>query len=55
MEEAKESMVKNIPAGTMGNPADFASLAVWLLSPLSDYVNGQTITVDGGGVKGSFG
>ena len=32
----------------MGNPDDFASLAVWLLSPLSKYITGQTYTVDGG-------
>lgn len=54
-EEAQKTLISHIPAGTMGNPNDFASLAVWLLSPLSNYVNGQTITVDGGGVKGSFG
>jgi 3-oxoacyl-[acyl-carrier protein] reductase len=39
----------------MGNPDDFASLAVWLLSPLSNFVTGQTLTVDGGAVKFSLG
>jgi 3-oxoacyl-[acyl-carrier protein] reductase len=55
IEQAKQSFVDHIPAGAMGNPADFASLAVWLLSPLSNYVTGQTITVDGGSVRASFG
>jgi len=53
-EEAKQSLVSHIPAGNMGDPADFASLAAWLLSPLSNYVNGQTITLDGGATKASF-
>jgi 3-oxoacyl-[acyl-carrier protein] reductase len=55
MEEARQNLLNHIPSGTMGDPADFASLAVWLLSPLSNYVNGQTITIDGGAVKASFG
>jgi len=55
IEEAQQSLINQIPAGTMGDPADFASLAVWLLSPLSNYITGQTITVDGGVVKASFG
>ncbi len=55
IEEAANNLVSHIPAGKMGNPDDFASLAVWLLSPLSNYVNGQTITVDGGSVRASFG
>ena len=55
IEQARESLVSHIPAGKMGNPDDFASLAAWLLSPLSNYITGQTITVDGGSVSGSFG
>jgi 3-oxoacyl-[acyl-carrier protein] reductase len=39
----------------MGQPDEFASLATWLLSPLSGYVTGQTISVDGGVMMGSFG
>ena len=55
IEEAKASLISHIPAGSMGKADDFASLACWLLSPLSDYVTGQTITVDGGSVRGAFG
>lgn len=54
-EEVKTAAIRQLPAGMLGNPADFASLAVWLLSPMSRSVTGQTITVDGGTVKGTFG
>jgi 3-oxoacyl-[acyl-carrier protein] reductase len=41
--------------GALGNVSDFASLAVWLLSPVSRYITGQTISVDGGSLKTIFG
>jgi NAD(P)-dependent dehydrogenase (short-subunit alcohol dehydrogenase family) len=34
--------------GRNGEPSDFAGVAVFLASPASDYVTGQTIYVDGG-------
>ncbi|QLG45057.1 SDR family oxidoreductase [Costertonia aggregata] len=65
---AKNSELKGIPekeirktfsdqtaVKQIGKPEDFASLAVWLLSPLSSYITGQTLTVDGGLVKGTMG
>jgi 3-oxoacyl-[acyl-carrier protein] reductase len=54
-EEVQNNLEKNIPVGKMGDPADFASMAIWLLSPHSAYVTGQTISVDGGVMAGSFG
>jgi 3-oxoacyl-[acyl-carrier protein] reductase len=51
----RSNLEKNIPVGRMGQPHEFASLALWLLSPLSGYVTGQTISVDGGVMAGSFG
>jgi 3-oxoacyl-[acyl-carrier protein] reductase len=54
-EEAKEKMEKGIPVGRMGTAEEFASLATWLLSPHSGYVTGQTISHDGGSIKGLFG
>jgi 3-oxoacyl-[acyl-carrier protein] reductase len=54
-EEVQKNIEKSIPVGRMGNADEFASLAVWLLSPLSGYITGQTISVDGGIVAGSFG
>ncbi len=50
--EVKEKGIQQIPVGKLGTADDFASLAVWLLSPLSSYITGQTITVDGGTIKG---
>lgn len=36
------------PSGRWGKPEDLVGVAVFLASPASDYVNGQTIYVDGG-------
>jgi 3-oxoacyl-[acyl-carrier protein] reductase len=54
-EEAKAELINSIPAGFLGKADDFASLASWLLSPHSAYINGQSISVDGGVIKGIFG
>jgi 3-oxoacyl-[acyl-carrier protein] reductase len=54
-EEAKQKYTDQIPVGRMGNPVEFGKLAAWLLSPHSGYITGQTITVDGGAVKGTMG
>jgi len=55
IEEAEQAILHQIPMGKMGNTADFASLAAWLLSPHSGYLTGQTVSVDGGAVYGSMG
>ncbi len=52
---AEQQLIKNIPVGRIGEPEEFASIAVWLLSPLSGYITGQTISVDGGVMMGIFG
>ncbi|HEY1414369.1 MAG TPA: SDR family oxidoreductase [Caulobacteraceae bacterium] len=36
------------PLGRVGKMPELANLAVYLLHPLSEYVNGQTIAIDGG-------
>ena len=54
-EEARKAVVEQIPAGMMGKPEDFASLAAWLLSPLAGFVTGQVITPDGGANRYSLG
>ena len=54
-EEAREQIEAESLNGKMGDPKEFASLALWLLSPQSAYVTGQTISVDGGLTKGIFG
>lgn len=53
--DVQKNLEKNIPVGRMGSPDEFASLAAWLLSPHSSYITGQTISVDGGVMRGSFG
>ena len=55
VEEARAVFEKQTKVGKMGDPNDFASLALWFLSPMSQYITGQTISLDGGLIKGSFG
>lgn len=52
IEEAYRGIEAGIPVKKMGNPADFATLSAWLLSPRSSYVTGQVYGVDGGQVVG---
>jgi 3-oxoacyl-[acyl-carrier protein] reductase len=55
IDEAKEVFEQQIPVGKMGEAFEMASLASWLLSPLSRFTTGQTFSHDGGLVKGLFG
>lgn len=55
IDEARKQFEKAIPVGAMGEASEMATLALWLLSPLSRYVTGQTISHDGGIVRGVFG
>ena len=54
-DEVRATAIQQIPVGALGEAVDFASLAIWLLSPMSRFITGQTITVDGGAVKGIMG
>ncbi|NSL51217.1 3-oxoacyl-[acyl-carrier-protein] reductase [Calidifontibacillus erzurumensis] len=47
-EEAKNEMLKQIPLGRFGDPADIAHVVRFLASDDSSYITGQTIHVDGG-------
>lgn len=42
------SAQRSNPLGRIGRMPELANLAVYLLHPLSEYVNGQTIAIDGG-------
>jgi 3-oxoacyl-[acyl-carrier protein] reductase len=53
--DAKSIYEKELLTNKLGSPEEFASLAIWLLSPLSSFVTGQTISVDGGLIKGIMG
>ena len=46
--EAEAELLKLIPYGRVGEPADIGKAAVWLSSDESDYVCGTTLVVDGG-------
>jgi 3-oxoacyl-[acyl-carrier protein] reductase len=54
MDEAMLAYISQTPVGFLGVAEDFASLAAWLLSPQSKFITGQTISVDGGVIKGTF-
>lgn len=47
-EAQKEITLSHIPFGRMGKPEDIANAVLFLASPLSDYVTGTVIPVDGG-------
>ena len=48
----KQWLMDHIPAQRGGKPEELAGLCVFLASPASDYVTGQTIAVDGGVLAG---
>ena len=47
-DEQKGKITENIPIGTMGSVDDIAQATAYLLSPLSQYVTGQVLSVNGG-------
>ena len=47
-EQRMEASLRAIPLRRAGTPEDMAGVALFLASPLASYVQGQTITVDGG-------
>lgn len=47
-EERREAWHRAIPLGRYGDPDEVAAVAVFLASEDASYVNGQTISVDGG-------
>ncbi len=47
-EEVRAGFLRNIPLNKMGTPQDVANAALFLASPLAEYITGQVIKVDGG-------
>ena len=52
-EEAKRQAAE-IPLGRMGQPAEFANAATFLVSPAASYITGTMLNVDGSVIKGIF-
>lgn len=46
--EVQAEFLKRIPLNRAGTPQDVAGAALFLASPLADYITGQVIVVDGG-------
>ena len=47
-EKFKEAIIAKIPANRLGTAADIANAVVFLSSDKSDYINGETLHVNGG-------
>tara|TARA_B100001029_G_scaffold126418_1_gene105538 strand:- start:27 stop:761 length:735 start_codon:yes stop_codon:yes gene_type:complete len=47
-EKFKEVIISKIPSGRLGDPEDIANAVLFLASVKSDYINGETLHVNGG-------
>jgi len=47
-EKQKEAIISQVPMSRLGNPEEVANICLFLASPMSSYVTGQVIAVDGG-------
>ena len=47
-EKFKEIIISKIPSARLGEPEDVANAVIFLASPQSDYINGETLHVNGG-------
>jgi 3-oxoacyl-[acyl-carrier protein] reductase len=52
VEEWNARLIRDIPAGRLGDPSELAALAAFLASERAGYVTGQSIAVDGGWIRG---
>jgi oxidoreductase, short-chain dehydrogenase/reductase family len=43
----KTELVRDIPAGRLGNPEEIANAVLWLCSPQASFVDGHALLVDG--------
>ena len=47
-EKHKETIISKIPCNRLGKPEDIANAVTFLSSSQSDYINGETLHVNGG-------
>jgi len=50
-DEVRAQQSEHIPLRRYGEPAEFARVAAFLLSPASSYITGAMIPVDGGAIR----
>jgi NAD(P)-dependent dehydrogenase (short-subunit alcohol dehydrogenase family) len=48
------AVARTVPLGRMGTPEDVADAVLYLASPLSRYMTGAALTLDGGGERPAF-
>lgn len=51
-EEYKRTLAAGIPWGRIGQPEDIANAAIFLASPLADFITGEVLMVNGGSSAG---
>jgi NAD(P)-dependent dehydrogenase (short-subunit alcohol dehydrogenase family) len=51
-DEYVRTLVSNIPWGRAGTPQDIAHAALFLASPLAEFITGEVLSVDGGSSTG---
>ena len=54
MDQARADLIKGIPAGRIGDPAEFGEACAFLCSAQMGYVTGQNFLIDGGVYPGTF-
>ena len=54
VDEAVARQAAGTPLGRMGEPSEFANVAVFLCSPAASYVTGAMVPVDGGSIQASL-
>jgi 3-oxoacyl-[acyl-carrier protein] reductase len=53
-EQAAAERLRTIPAGRLGDPAEFGDACAYLCSAQASYVTGQNFLIDGGAYPGTF-
>jgi 3-oxoacyl-[acyl-carrier protein] reductase len=53
-EQAAAERLRSIPAGRLGDPAEFGDACAYLCSAQASYITGQNFLIDGGAYPGTF-